>query len=580
MILTSLVECYEALAARGAIPRQGWNPAKLSFSLNLNRQGELLSVTYLGEETQRGKKTVWVPREMEMPTPVKRSSGVNANFLWDNSAYILGIDDKGKPERAKECLEACREKHRAILGEVEDDAAAALLRFWESWEPERGVEEKCLQEYWKELISGVNITFKVDGAFVSENNAIRRAWQQYQDRGTGQEGTCLVTGQYGEIARLHPSIKGVPGAQSSGASLVSFNADSYCSYGKEQGGNAPVGEYAAFAYGSALNYLIADYQHRQSLGDAVIVYWVKDADPTYEDIFSAIWDGEAEGISQSELSAVMTKLAKGEAIDWKGAEVKPEDQFYILGLAPNAARLSVRFFAQNTFGNAINNLKQHYEDIDIVRSVKEKMFLSPWNLISETVNQKSKDKKPVPQLAGDLSRAILEGTPYPATLYNGVQLRIRADHKIDYRRASIIKGYLLRNARGIDKEVLTVKLNEESTYVPYVLGRLFAVLENLQQAANPGINATIRDRYFNSACATPTIVFPTLTKLAQSHLRKLKIGLKCSYEKQIADLESRITELYPKRLNLEEQGAFQLGYYHQVQKRFEKKNSELNEEEK
>ena len=577
MILASLVEYYEALESRGDIPRQGWNLAKISFSLDLDREGNLIHVTYLGNEEQRGKKTVWVPRDMEMPAPVKRSSGVNANFLWDNSAYILGVDEKGKPERALECLEASHEKHREILMELEDEAAKAILCFMEHWKPERAAEYPCMQEYWQELISGVNITFKVNGVFASEIQAIRYAWQTFQNKGEASTGICMVTGTPEPIARLHPSIKGVPGAQSSGASLVSFNADSYCSYGKEQGENASVGEYAAFAYGSALNYLLNDMAHKKMMGDTAMVYWVKDAEPAYQDIFASLWEGESEGITQAELTDMMDKLAAGQVIDWKQAKVSPEDKFYILGLAPNAARLSVRFFYQDSFGDVVKNLKRHYDDIEVEHESEEK-FILPWRLVAETVNQKLKDKKPSPQLAGDLLRAILQGTPYPATLYHGVQLRIRAERQIGYRRAAIIKGYLLRNARGIDKEVLTVKLNEESNYTPYVLGRIFAVLENLQKAVNPGINATIRDRYFNSACATPAIVFPTLIKLAQNHLRKLNGGLKWTYERMLAELESRITEPYPSRMNLEEQGVFQLGYYHQMNQWFKKKNE--NEEEK
>lgn len=595
MILSSLVKYYETLASDGKIEKNGWNKARISFCLNLDRDGNLIGVSDVRESDTSGKKPMIIFREMAMPAPVKRAVNIASNFLWDNSSYIIGADEKGKPKRSIECFEACRKKHEELLENVENNAAQAVLRYFRTWQPEKAAENPLLQEYWKELISGVNITFRVDGSFVSENAEIRQAWDAYYSRGQGQRGLCSVTGTYDEIARLHPSVKGVPGAQSSGASLVSFNAPAYCSYGKEQGANSPVGESAAFAYTSALNYLIADYQHRESLGDMTVVYWSQSGKQEYQDLFSVLWNAGGDGIDETVLNSVMHKLAKGQAIDWEAVEIRPEDEFYILGLSPNAARLSVRFFLRSTFGKVAENLSAHYENIRIVHGAKSKDHLSLENLISETVSQKSKQKKPAPskvvgsapsaastgqkskekkpspQLAGALARAVLEGLPYPATLYNGIQLRIRAEREVNYRRAAVIKAYLMRNGSGIDKEVLTVKLNDESNYIPYILGRLFSVLEGLQDAANPGINTTICDRYFNSACATPAVVFPILLKLSQNHSKKLSVRLKVYYEKQITELMGRFVEPFPERLNLKEQGVFQLGYYHQTQKRFEKR---------
>lgn len=211
MILSSLVQYYEALAERGLIAKPGWNPAKISFSLNLNREGKLVSVSYLCKEEMRGKKMALVPREMSLPSPVKRSSGVNANFLWDNSAYLLGVDEKGNPKRAKDSFEASKKKHEDVLGESEDETARAILKFFCDWVPEKASEEPLLQEYWQEIVGGANLTFKVDGLFVGESEEIRHAWQRYMERASELDGVCLVTGQRGAIARLHPSVKGVPG---------------------------------------------------------------------------------------------------------------------------------------------------------------------------------------------------------------------------------------------------------------------------------------------------------------------------------------------------------------------------------
>lgn len=574
MILSSLVNLYERLAANGNIYEEGWSEAKISCALDLDLSGNLIGVADLRREIQKGKKTVLVPSERKLPAPVKRAAGIEPNFLWDNSSYVLGIDEKGKPERTKECFTAFVQKFKEITERLksEDGTVRAIHIFLENWISEEAAEHPMIKERWEEILSG-NLVFRVNGKFADENPNIIQAWNEYlMQNKKGEKIFCLATGRRDNIARLHPSVKGVYGAQSSGASLVSFNAPSYCSYGKEQGANSPVGEFAAFAYTSALNYLLSDSNHRESLGDMTIVYWTASAKMAYLDLFSAYF-GSDKAMDQVQLNAVVHKIAGGQTVSWEDTVINPEDEFFILGLSPNAARLSVRFFLRTTFGQAVKNLNDHYENIRIVHGEKKKDRLSLYNLLSETVNQNSKDKKPSPQLAGALARAVLEGMPYPDSLYTGIQLRIRAERNVNYGKASVIKAYLLRNAAEIDKEVLTVSLNENSNYEPYVLGRLFSVLEGLQSAANPGINATIRDKYFNSACATPSVVFPILLKLSQNHLKKLSAKLKVYYEKQIQELTGKLGTEFPNRLNLKQQGTFQLGYYHQTEKRFEKRNN-------
>ena len=379
--------------------------------------------------------------------------------------------------------------------------------------------------------------------------------------------TCLVTGKKGTVARLHPAIKGVQGAQSSGASLVSFNAPSFCSYGKEQGFNAPTGEYAAFAYGAALNYLLADWKHVVRIGDTTVLCFL-----------GVCLFGQETAYRQTEVQDMLKQLAEGNAVDFDETKLDPQKPFYILGLAPNAARLSVRFFQRNSFGAILKNIQKHYRQTEIVRPSYDPFQTVPlWKLLSATVNQNSKDKKPSNVMSGEVLRAVLNGTRYPATLRNGVNLRTRAEHTVTRERAAIIKAYYLRNPCvefEHPEEVFTVSLNRESNNLPYNLGRLFAVLEAIQAAANPGINSTIRDKYFNSACATPSVVFPTLIKLAQKHLQKLAPGSKIFYNQQLTDLMVKLSQPYPAHMTLPEQGAFEIGYYHQTQKRYEKKDKE------
>ena len=576
MILQALTQYYEELLAAGKITRPGWAKAKVSFALDLDDAGQVRQLLHLQREVQRGKKTALVPQELDMPSPVKRTAGVAANFLCDNSSYLLGADDKGKPARSLECFSAARALHLALLKDVDSPAAQAIVRFFETWDPAQAAEHPALREDWADLMKGGNLTFWYRDAPAAADPAVAAAWQrQYESGGEdAEDALCLVTGQHTTLARLHPSIKGVVGAQSSGASLVAFNAPAFCSYEHEQGANAPTGEYAAFAYATALNTLLADRDHVCRVGDTTILFWAANAEAAYQDfmMYSLFNDHYSEG----DILSTLHSLAKGESVDWDQARLDPATRFYVLGLAPNAARLSVRFFWQNNFGTLARNIARHYERLDIVRPSFDKFPTLPiWRLVQETVRRPAPGASPAdpsPRLAGDLLLAVLNDALYPATLLDGVSLRIRAEHDVTRGKAAILKAYYLRNSSDQNiKEVMTVELNEQSAYLPYVLGRLFAVLEAVQQRANPGINTTIKDRYFNSASATPASVFPLLLNLAQKHLAKLDVGLAAYYDKKITELNSRITCTLPARMSLPEQSAFQIGYYHETQKRYAKK---------
>ena len=587
MILQALTAYYEQLVRQGKLSAPGWDDSfKVSYELRLNDAGQLLRVVPLLTEKTVGKKTVLAPRAMRVPAHEKRSSGIAANFLCDNSTYLLGADEKGKPERSADCFKACAKLHHTILDGVDSPAARALLAYFDSWDPAQAAAHPLLAEQWKEITGNVNLIFGYEAAdhshsFVNDDPAIQNAWQtHYNDRSADSDmGQCLITGKYAPIERTHPNISGVPGAQSSGAALVSFNAPAFCSYGHEQGDNAPVSKYAAFAYTTALNRLLADRSHCKHVGDTTILCWAENAEPVYQDAMSMFLFGadEAAGIQESDVQAALKRLSAGQTVPFLEKELSPDQHFYLLGLAPNAARLSVRFFLRDTFGNLAQNLQKHAEEMEIDCSEKEKFRSLPiWAVVNETTRTvPGQPAKPSPQLAGDLLRAVLTGGRYPATLLNGVTLRIRAEQAVTRGRAAVIKAYYLRNYPiELNKEVYTVSLNE-TTNVPYLLGRLFSVLEAVQKAANPGINTTIKDRYFNAACATPGMSFPTLLRLSQKHLRKLNDGLATHYDKQITELMAQLPESgFPARLSLPDQGKFTIGYYHQTQKRYVKKNEE------
>ena len=579
MILQALVQHYRDLAAHGEIASPGWGLAKVSFALYINDQGQLIRTASVKTEQVRGKKTVLSPQMMQLPAPVKRTVGIAANFLCDNSSYILGVDNKGNPQRALDCFVACKALHQQLLSSLDSSAAKALLAFFQTWNPAHAPEHPALRDDWEEILSGANLVFRYGGAYVHEDPAICQAWQAYYDsQGDGPEMVCLVTGQKVPAEAVHPAIKGVQGAQSSGAALVSFNAPAFCSYGREQNLNAPISKYAAFAYTSALNHLLSDQEHVYHVGDTTVVCWAEGGEPAYQSFGGFALFGVPFSYEEKDLWSMVKNLAEGMPVNFIESRLDPEKPFYILGLAPNAARLSVRFFLCNSFGAFLRNVQAHHERLEIVRPSYAKPGPMPlWQLLNETVNQNSRDKSPTPGLAGEVLRAVLTDTAYPTTLLNGVVLRIRAEHEITRGRAAILKAYYLKNPhKDVPKEVLPVSLNSESTNIPYTLGRLFSVLEAIQYAANPGINATVKDKYFNSASATPSHTFPVLMNLTQKHLKKLDGGLRVYYEKQLAEIIGILGEEFPARLSLPQQGAFQLGYYHQKTARYQKKEENKN----
>ena len=566
MILQALARYYDDLLQQGKISAPGWTKVKISYALDIGLDGQLKQVIPTRQDETVGKKTVQRPQEMVLPAPIKKTSGASSNFLWENSGYLLGIKQKEEPQRSLKCFETARELHHALLDGVDSPNAKAILRFFDSWQPEEAAQHPMLSGELDEITAGGNLVFRIEGTYPQEDSRIREAWDKARNSSSKDavKMQCLITGQEDEIVAVHPSIKGVRDAQSSGAALVSFNAPAFCSYGHEQNYNAPVGKHAAFAYTAALNHLLSDRNSVQHIGDTTVVCWAEGAEEAYQNLAQfALFGQEMPGLTDNDLRAALKRLANGLPCDDLG--VDPKRPFYVLGLAPNAARLSVRFFLHDSFGKLMKNVNDHYDRMEIVRPSFDKQEILPlWLMLRETVNLNSRDKAPSPAMAGATVRAVFSGGPYPASLLEAVMLRIRAESSVTHGRAAIIKAYYLKNPHSdCPKEVLTVSLNEASNNPAYVLGRLFSIYENVQQAANRGIKATIKDKYFNSAAAMPASIFPVLNNLYQKHLRKLSPGLRKYFDNQVVELKSKLGESYPVRMTLAQQGAFDLGYYHQ-----------------
>lgn len=577
-MIHALVQRYEDECRAGNLSRDGWETRKVSFALALSEEGDVLEVLPLTQMVQRGKKVVAVPQSMDVPVGETRASGICPFFLCDNGSYFLGADKKGKPERSVDCFVACAKLHQEILADVEESAAQAVVKFFQRGESGEAMvrTHPALAPYAEELMKGGNLVFRHAGRYVHEDSTVRAAWEKWLAKEEGEVHRCLVTGALAPIAIKHPLIKGVRDAQPTGAALVSFNDRAYESYGHEndQGRNAPVSKKAAFAYGTALNALIADDQHTTHLGDTTVVYWAEKDSTAAQDVFRGMVLGDDDGnqMTDDTLDAILEKIQNGEVISYHDIDLPYDNPFYILGLAPNAARLSVRFFLQGAFGDFLKHIADHHVQMEIVRPKWEKRKHIPmWRLLQETVNANAKSKMASPLMAGAMFRAVLTGGKYPVSVFQNILLRIRAeqgDNKINAWRAGFLKAYLLRN-RG---RRIQVALDENSTDVAYLLGRWFAVLEEAQERANPDIKATIRDRFFNSACGTPAYVFPMLQKLALHHLKKLEGAPKIRIDKLLSEILGKLeAREIPRHLPLEEQGVFILGYYHQKQKRYEKK---------
>ena len=595
MILQALTRYYDILSKdpESDIAPPGYSTVGISFALNISAQGELLDVFQLFEQVQMGKKTVEKPRRMILPEQVKRASNIAANFLCDNSTYVLGISDKGDSEYISKRIEAFRQFNKDLLTKADCDAARAVIAFLDGYDPLKGREHPAIASHLETLLKGGNLVFMFDGGFVHEDATIRQVWEAYKAGKDAVMGQCLVTGEIAPIARLHASLKGIRNANPTGASLVGFNARAYESYNREQGQNSPVSEKATFAYTTALNHLLssANPNKKLTIGDTTVVYWAESEKKEYAAAFAGIFEPEfvevpaSDAVEQKRASKrireIVDKVRHVQALDvarlTEGLDINT--RFYVLGLAPNAARISVRFFLTDPFGEIVDRLMQHYRDLEITKEFdNQPTYITVGRILAETISKKAKDQDATPLMAGAVFRSILLGAPYPAALNYAIINRIRADmddsgkgiRKINYVRAAVIKAFLIRKYRNQPQnpiqEVLCMSLNEQSTIPAYVLGRLFAVLEDLQiESAKPGkLDSTIKDRYFTSACASPASVFPVLLRLSQHHISKAEYGY--ASDRRIQDILGLLDvekNPIPAHLTLDEQGIFVLGYYHQ-----------------
>lgn len=571
--LAALVRAYDRMATRGEVPAFGYSTQNIGFMISLHPDG---SPAGLPIDLRLGEGRNKTARPMEVPQPGKRTSGIMPNFLWDKTAYVLGVTASEGKRTAKE-HESFVELHRKWLGETEDEGLSALMAFLDRWNPERFGEWG-----WPEDMKDQNVVFALERERLANINIhdrphARSLWARVAAEGEKNDAICLVTGQRGAMALLHPSIKGVWGAQSSGASLVSFNFKAVESYGHEQGANAPVSEAAAFAYTTVLNkFLERGSRQRIQIGDCSTVFWADGSN--HEDVeeatgFFAGLGGVDEASEATKVGAVLEKLRQGVPVETLLPGLPKGVRFYILGLAPNAARLSVRFYIEDDFDVIAKRYLDHLARMRIEPPPKDTAPTFFRMLLETAVLRKSENIPP--NLAGEWLRAVLTGATYPLTLLSSLIMRLRADHDVNALRVAILKSILIRNF----KEEAPVSLDPTCEDQGYRLGRLFAVYEHVQTAAlGREVNATIKDKFYGSASSQPRKVFRLLDAGSANHLSKIgkqRPGQKVNLEKligQIMEQMSPAKDPFPVSLSDKSQALFALGYYHQRNEFFRTKS--------
>lgn len=581
MILQALKEYYDRKAAdpESGIAPEGWEWKEIPFIVVIDSNGKYYDI----DDTREGEGKKKRAKSFLVPQGVKKTSGIAANLLWDTVGYVFGVADTSglTADKAKKAIDRLPEQKNAFIQRVESDlpqteGVKAVLQFIKNTD----MESLRKSHFWDEIvISNSLLTFKL----VKENGLICRSPEvisHIESMLCKQEnnGLCLVSGEMGKICELHTSIKGVYGAQTAGANIVSFNLSSFRSYQKLQGYNAPVSETAMFTYTTALNALLSrDSLQRIQVGDASTVFWSAKK-TAFENDFSFFFKEPEKDDPDAGVRSVKNLFDSPHSGAYR--EDSGNEKFYVLGLSPNAARIAVRFWQVGTVAEFAERIRLHFHDMQIIKPSKEPEYYSIWRVLVNIATQDKSENIP-PNIAGDFMRSVLNGTPYPQTLLQAAVRRIKSDteNRVKPVRAALIKAYLNRYLRvhpDIGQKELDMALDKDQPSAGYQLGRLFAVLEKIQEEGNPGLNATIRERYYGSACSSPVTVFGTLMRLKNHHIAKIdNKGRVINMERLIGEIVEHVGD-FPAHLNLHEQGRFAIGYYHQRQDFFTKKEDMNN----
>ena len=602
MLISALCEYYDDLARDGKVVPEGYSEQTVDFLVALAPNGKIESIIdwRLTEQVpmksgkmkeRKTSRTVLLPKRTEKP-------GIDFNFIEHRPLYIFGLNfDSGNltpddhTDKAKKSHALFREKTLIELKGLDSPVINAFREFVSGWNPETETENPALLSLGKAYSTG-KYAFCLGGhpdVLLHEDSQIKSAWQSFREKtnATPENLTqCAVTGEKLSVARIHNKIKGVVGGQASGTVLVGFKTTAGCSYGNEQSFNSNISENAMKKYTYALNTLLADRRHKQLLDDITVVYWAVGGEKheKYVDCLSYCLFGDDDKTDKDEAEKMLHSLAEKSREGTVSAntlasfdEIDENVTFYILGIKPNASRLSVKFFYRQKCGDLFKAIAQHQTDIQIGKDFRP---IPLWRLKNELKSPKSSKENIDASLLTAIFKSVIYGTPYPGYLLSGMMTRVKTDRTMNDVRAGVIKACINRKARVRgQKEELQLALDTQNTNQAYLCGRLFAVLEHIQQAAATAkLNRTIKDAYFSSAASKPALVFPKLLMLSQNHIKKLNEKNTVFYNKLITEIVDKLNGEFPNTLMLDDQGRFMIGYYHQDQMFYQKKTQDNKEE--
>lgn len=593
MLIHALCEYYNILAKAGKVLADGYSNVKVHYLVALTEGGQIDDIIkYQNEVSDVKGKIKFVPRDVVMPKRTEKP-GIDANIIDHRPLYLFGLNLEGekltpqdKTNKAKKSHEAFVEKNLLFLDGLDSPVINAFRNFLQIWNVNNEVNNEALLGLGKSYGNSGYI-FCLSGypeQLLHEDEQIKRKWNTYFQESLADStkkyvAQCAIEGTETLIARIHNKIKGIPGGLATGSVLIGFNNSSENSYGNEQSYNSNISETAMKKYTEAFNYLLKDNVHKLLFDDLTIIFWAMNPKEEYENKFMALLMGEADGMNAEQTDNMLKELmndAKNGQITMERLQsldmIQDDVDFYMVGLKPNSSRVAVKFIYRRKYADIIWNIAKYQLDMQISEEMKSIPF---WRIKKELISPKNKNEKINPAIATKLFESVIYGYPYPVSLLETVIRRIKTDtdSKVNPVRTGIVKACINRNyAKG----ELKVALDKENYGQAYLCGRLFAVLEKLQQdASNSSLNRTIKDAYFASASSKPAMVFPKLIKLGQNHLTKVEYPT--FYNKLIGEIMDKLEGEFPNTLLLAEQGKFIVGYYQQYQDFFKKKENETEE---
>ncbi|MDA3057605.1 type I-C CRISPR-associated protein Cas8c/Csd1 [Campylobacter sp. VBCF_05 NA6] len=586
MLISALCEYYDVLASKGRAIKDGYSSVEVDYLICLSLGGEMQNIINIQEKVQNGKKEVLKSKSVIMPQRSQKP-GIDANIIEHRSLYIFGLNYENdeltpndKTQKAKKSHDDFVSKNLEFFSDINSDLARAFAKFIQNWEPQNEVKNEHLLNLGKKL-STAKFAFCLSGApdrLLHDDKAVLEKWEAKftQDSENKDEikSQCAILGQNLSLARIHNKISGIKGGQASGTSLVSFNNPCDESYAKSQAFNSNISELAMKKYTQSLNFLLSSPKNHIFFDDLTIIFWASDANEKAQDLMSALFGDKLDSQNLENLILNLLKNAREANLLKEQLNVQGIDEntnFYILGIKPNASRLSLKFIYKNAFAKVLENIATHQQDLQTSNEFKK---IPLWQLKNELKSPNSGDEALDPSLGVKIFESIVQGANYPAFLLEKAILRAKIDKNITQIKAGIIKAYLNRKSRlNNQREEIKMSLDKENLNHAYLCGRLFAVLEKVQEkASGGGLNRTIKDAYFGSAMSNPAAVFPNLLRLYGIHLKKIdKEAFVVFYEKLVGEIMDKLGSEFKKTLLLDEQGKFILGYYQQIQDFYTKK---------